>query len=97
MAMNAGGAHVIMAKNKITRAESRRLMPKSSVASMPVGILGLVVSATQIGNRGQGTHGSRHSRQVKNMVNRLLYCLFVLWNRGTGLMPFSSAPVSKNL
>jgi hypothetical protein len=51
----------------------------------------------RIRKKGRTTYGSRHNRQVKNIVNRLLYCLFVLWNRGTGLMPFSSAPASRNL
>lgn len=89
--------HVIMAKNKITRAESRKPMPKTSVASMPVGILGSGVRTVEPWREHLETYGRRHRRQVKNMVNRLLYCLFVLWDRGTGLMPFSSAPESRNL
>jgi hypothetical protein len=38
-AMKAGGIQTIREKNRITRAASRSLMPKTRVASMPVGIL----------------------------------------------------------
>lgn len=50
VAMKAGGMHVIMAKNRITRAASLRHMPKVRVASMPVGIL-LGVSPVRHGKR----------------------------------------------
>lgn len=38
--MKAGGMHVSMEKKRITNAASRRFIPKTKVASMPVGMLG---------------------------------------------------------
>ena len=37
--MKAGGMHVSMEKKRITSAASRKFIPKTKVASMPVGML----------------------------------------------------------
>ena len=88
------------AKKMITKEASRRLRPKVVVPNAPVASLDEMLASVLRRQRGQaekGTYGRMHKRQVKKTVKSLLGSFWVLNSRGTGLIPLTSTPASRNL